>query len=121
MTTFSIKRVYEAPTADDGLRVLVDRLWPRGVKKTDLHAEWCKDLAPSPQLRTWWGHDPARFNDFAVAYRAELDDRGAALLDEVRELFGTAAHVTLVYAAKDPHVNHALVLRDWLTEHFTDR
>lgn len=116
MTEFAIKRVYEDPAEDDGLRILVDRLWPRGLRKESLEAEWEKDLAPSPELRKWWGHDPAHFDEFAEAYRGELDERGDALVDETRDLIGDAPKVTLLYAAKDPQVNHALVLRDWLAE-----
>jgi uncharacterized protein YeaO (DUF488 family) len=68
-----IRRAYEDPLPDDGYRVLVDRLWPRGVKKEALQLDlWAKDLAPSPELRQWFGHDPARFRDFAKRYRAEL-------------------------------------------------
>ncbi len=109
---FQIKRIYEAPSPRDGLRVLVDRLWPRGVKKSDAQLGlWLKDVAPSPGLRTWFGHDPKRFADFRRRYRAEL--AGNSSLSELRRL-GDKRRVTLLYAAHDPAVNHAVVLRDIL-------
>ena len=75
MTTFTIDRIYGPINDVEGYRVLVDRLWPRGVSKGDAALdEWCKDLAPSPHLRTWWNHDPASLDEFASRYRAELDD-----------------------------------------------
>lgn len=110
-----IKRVYDDPAPSDGFRVLVDRLWPRGVtrERADLDL-WDKDVAPSPQLREWWDHDPARFDEFAQRYRAELAGSPAvdALLDQVRAHDAT----TLLFAAHDPAVNHAVILRDVLDE-----
>jgi len=108
-----IKRVYEAPEASDGFRVLVDRLWPRGVSHERAALDlWLKNAAPSPALRTWWNHDRARFDEFANSYRQELSTNPAvAQLIEIIQREGT---VTLVYAAHDPKVNHALVLRDYL-------
>ncbi len=109
---FQIKRIYDAPGPTDGLRVLVDRLWPRGVKKSDAHLGlWLKDVAPSSGLRTWFGHDPRRFADFRRRYRAELLEN--PVLGELRKL-GGRKRVTLLYAAHDPAVNHAVVLRDVL-------
>jgi uncharacterized protein YeaO (DUF488 family) len=110
-----LKRVYEAPARHDGRRVLVERLWPRGVSKDDARiAEWLRDLAPSPELRRWYAHDPAKWPEFRRRYRAEL--RAArrrrlleALADEAR--CGT---VTLVYAARDTERNSAVVVRDAL-------
>lgn len=114
MGTVSIKRVYAPASPADGYRVLVDRLWPRGETHQEADVDdWLKDIAPSSALRTWWGHDPARFDEFARRYDAELDANPAA----VRELRGIVdAHpaVTLIYAARDPEVNHARVLRDYL-------
>jgi uncharacterized protein YeaO (DUF488 family) len=108
-----IKRAYEPPSPADGTRILVDRLWPRGVKKEALAlASWHKDVAPSTALRQWFGHRADRFAEFAARYRKELDaDPAAAAF-----LHGLPARgrVTLVYAARDPQVNHAAVLRDWL-------
>lgn len=117
MTEFRLKRAYESADAQDGARLLVDRLWPRGVRKDALDAVWVKEAAPSSHLRTEWHHDPEHFEDFATAYRAELDAAGAGLLRQLRTLIGDAPRVTLVYAAKDPLINHAVVLRDWLEAH----
>jgi len=112
-STLRIKRVYAAPAADDGFRVLVDRLWPRGVSRQDAELDaWARDVAPSPELRTWWQHDPARFAEFATRCRAELA-RGDAL-DALRALLAPHRVVTLLYGARDPEVNHAAVLHDVL-------
>lgn len=109
MTSFQIKRAYEEPAADDGWRVLVDRLWPRGLKKEAAELDaWLKDVAPTPDLRTWWDHDPDRMEEFAARYRAELDDNPA--LDQLRRMGQVHDTVTLLYAARDTHVNHARVL-----------
>ena len=113
MGQVDIKRVYEQAADEDGIRILVDRLWPRGVSKERAALSgWLKDVAPSSDLRRWWHHDPDRFEDFARRYRTELDDNPALgdLLSIVREHDRT----TLVYAAKDPAVNHALILRDYI-------
>ncbi len=115
MGQVDIKRVYEQAADEDGVRILVDRLWPRGVSKERAALSgWLKDVAPSPDLRRWWHHDPDRFEDFARRYRTELDDNPALedLLGIVREHDRT----TLVYAAKDPAVNHALILRDYIRQ-----
>jgi uncharacterized protein YeaO (DUF488 family) len=110
--TFQIKRVYEAASPSDGTRILVDRLWPRGLKKSDAHlAFWMKDVAPSPQLRQWFHHDPERFAEFRRRYSQEL--KGNAALADLRKL-GRNKRVTLLYAAHDPKVNHALVLKGQL-------
>jgi uncharacterized protein YeaO (DUF488 family) len=108
-----LKRAYDEPAAADGKRILVDRLWPRGVKK-DAAAidQWAKDIAPSDALRTWFGHDPARWSEFRRRYIAEL--RGhAAELDELRAL-AKRGPVTLVYGARDEEHNQAVVIRDLL-------
>jgi uncharacterized protein YeaO (DUF488 family) len=110
--TFQIKRIYESAQPSDGARVLVDRLWPRGVKKADAHLDyWMKDVAPSAELRLWFGHVPARFHEFRRRYEAELT--GNQSVGELRKL-GRDNQVTLLYAAHDPEVNHALVLRSVL-------
>jgi len=110
--TFQIKRIYESAKASDGTRILVDRLWPRGVKKTDAHLDqWMKEVAPTTALRLWFGHDPAKFPEFKTRYEAELS--GNPGIDELRKL-GKAKPVTLLYAAHDPKVNHALVLQAFL-------
>jgi uncharacterized protein YeaO (DUF488 family) len=106
--TFQIKRVYEPSSPKDGIRVLVDRLWPRGLKKTDADlASWTKDIAPSPPLRVWFSHKPERFAEFKRRYTAELRDNPA--LPELRKL-GKGHLVTLLYGAHDPQINHAVVL-----------
>jgi uncharacterized protein YeaO (DUF488 family) len=106
--TFRVKRVYEPAAASDGTRVLVDRLWPRGLKKLDAHiSTWMKDVAPSPALRHCFGHDPARFSEFKRRYTTEL--RRNPALAELRKL-GKGRRVTLLYGARDPQVNHAVVL-----------
>ena len=108
-----IKRIYEPPAADDGQRILVDRLWPRGVSKerADL-SEWMKDIAPSTALREWFGHDPARWAEFQRRYRAELQGHQVEL-DQIRALAQKGV-VTLVYSARDELHNDAVVLRDVL-------
>ncbi len=106
-----IKRVYDAPDPTDGYRVLIDRLWPRGVSRERAHIdEWARDLAPSGDLRKWFGHDPERFQKFRECYRRELGEH-AGEIDGLRE---RARHgpVTLVYAARDEQHNDAVVLAE---------
>jgi len=106
-----LKRAYESPSANDGTRVLVDRLWPRGVAKADAAVDvWLKDLAPSTALRKWFGHDPARWPEFRQRYAEELRQH-PELFDQLREL-ARAGPVTLVYSAHDELHNDAVVLRD---------
>lgn len=112
-----IKRIYEAAAADDGFRVLVDRLWPRGISKERAALDdWWKDIAPSPELRTWFGHKEERFAEFAEKYRTELSTGTAAPthMVTVNEHLAAGENVTLLYGAKDPKINQALVLRDWM-------
>ncbi len=110
---FQIKRIYEPAVPSDGTRVLVDRLWPRGVKKSNARVDlWMKDVAPSTPLRQWFQHDPERFDAFARRYTSEL--KGNPALAELRKL-GKAKPVTLLYAAHDPRINHARVLQSALT------
>jgi uncharacterized protein YeaO (DUF488 family) len=112
-----IARAYEEPGAGDGYRVLVDRLWPRGVRKDALAIDaWTKEVAPSDELRRWFGHDPARWEEFVERYREELARPPAAEL--VGELVARAKRgpVTLVYGAKDEAHNQAVVLRDVIEE-----
>ena len=106
--TVALKRAYEAPADTDGTRVLVDRLWPRGVPKARARIDvWLKDVAPSTQLRKWFGHDPDKWTEFQRRYRAEL--KGSEALAELRKL-AREGHVTLVYGAKDEEHNDAVVL-----------
>jgi uncharacterized protein YeaO (DUF488 family) len=108
-----IKRAYEPPAPADGARVLVDRLWPRGVSKKTLALDrWDKEIAPSDALRRWFGHDPARWEEFRRRYKAELKQH-ATLLEALRELAGRAP-LTLVYGAQDEAHNDAVVLREVL-------
>ena len=115
MGQVDIKRVYEQAADEDGVRILVDRLWPRGVSKERAALSgWLKDVAPSPDLRRWWHHDPEHFEDFARRYRTELDDNPA--LEDLLSIVREHDRTTLVYAAKDPAVNHALILRDYIRQ-----
>ncbi len=108
-----IKRAYEEASTHDGTRILVDRLWPRGIKKTDAAiSRWAKDVAPSSQLRKWFGHDPARWEEFRRRYQAELAGKHE-LLTELRKLASTGP-LTLVYSAHDQEHNQAVVLRETL-------
>lgn len=111
-----IKRVYEAAAERDGTRVLVDRLWPRGLSKAEAELDaWAKQLAPSPELRKWFGHDPQRFDRFAERYRRELVGNRSHV-EALLAGFDRRRRLTLLYAAKDPVINHAAVLRDFLVE-----
>jgi len=109
-----VKRAYEKPEAADGTRILVDRLWPRGVKKeaAKIHV-WAKDIAPSTALRKWFGHDPARFAEFRRRYTAELRAH-TEKLDKMREL-SLLGPITLIFAARDQEHNEAVIIRDVLT------
>lgn len=113
--TVSLKRAYEPVSPGDGMRVLVDRLWPRGVSQEQLAVDfWLKEVAPSDALRRWYGHKPDRWESFAAKYRGELARRAdlLRLLDELRR----RGHVTLLYGARDAARNNAVVLREVLEE-----
>lgn len=111
-----IKRAYEAPTADDGDRYLVDRLWPRGIKKENLEiVDWIKDLGPSTELRKWFGHDPVRWEEFQKRYRKELSEKQELFKPILASL--KKGPVTLVYSAKDEEHNQAVVLYKLILEH----
>jgi uncharacterized protein YeaO (DUF488 family) len=115
-TDVRVRRVYDEPASHDGARVLVDRIWPRGLTKAkaDL-TEWCKQVAPSTALRRWYGHDPAKFEEFVSRYRAELEQpERAAALQHLRELAGNRP-LTLLTATKDPSISEAAVLADLLS------
>jgi uncharacterized protein YeaO (DUF488 family) len=111
----TVKRAYESPTARDGRRFLVDRLWPRGVKKEELKLSgWVKEVAPSNELRKWFGHDPEKWDEFKRRYRTELQHSPEAwqpLLEAARE-----GDLTLVYSARDTEHNNALVLKAFLED-----
>ena len=108
-----VKRAYDPPGSDDGLRILIDRLWPRGVTKTALKLDaWVKPLSPSNELRKWYSHDPEKFAEFRRRYIAELKAQGEAL-DELRETV-RGRTVTLLTATKELDLSHATVLRELL-------
>src|SRR5438105_14384358 len=108
------KRVYDPPGRNDGKRVLVDRLWPRGLKKDVAAIDlWLRHVAPSSELRRWFGHDAKRWAEFRRRYAAELDRNRAAL----KPLFEATGIVTLLFAARDPGKNNAVALADWLKAH----
>lgn len=108
-----VKRAYDAPGPEDGVRVLVDRLWPRGLRREAARIDlWVRDVAPSASLRTWFAHDPARFPEFRRRYRAELDARPEAL-EPLRALL-RRGRVTLLFGARDREHNQAVVLADHL-------
>ena len=110
-----VRRAYDEPEPDDGARVLVDRLWPRGVSKQAAHLlEWAKDVAPSDELRRWYGHDPAKFEEFRRRYLAELDQpEERATVDQLRGL-AASGPLTLITATKDVQISQAAVLADLL-------
>jgi uncharacterized protein YeaO (DUF488 family) len=111
--TIGLKRAYEPATGDDGTRILVERLWPRGVSKEKAAIDWWpREIAPSTELRRWFGHDSARWEEFRRRYRAELDARGD-LLEEVKRRVEEGP-VTFVYAARDEEHNSAVVLKEYL-------
>lgn len=115
MTTLAIKNVREAPSRADGHRVLVDGMWPRGVSKQDADlGDWCKQVAPSDELRKWFGHREERFAEFRRRYRDELE--GSEGLAELRRVLREHDTVTLLYAAKDSEHNNAVVLLEYLRE-----
>ncbi len=104
-----IKRIYESPEPEDGYRMLVDRLWPRGLKKEKAFIdEWNKNIAPSPELRKWFGHKPENFKQFSKLYTTELKTK-AAELKRIKSIQKNQ-NLTLLYAAKDTQINHAAVL-----------
>jgi uncharacterized protein YeaO (DUF488 family) len=108
-----IKRSYAKPDSDDGIRILVDRIWPRGIKKEDLKPdEWLKEIAPSDELRKWFGHDVKKWGEFQRCYFAELDDKPEMwkpILEAIRK-----GKVTLLFSAKDERHNNALALKAYL-------
>ncbi len=109
----AVRRIYDKAQASDGTRVLVDRIWPRGISKTAAALDlWLPGVAPTAELRTWFGHDPARFDDFRARYEKELAGNGAAV-DQLRALL-PRGRLTLLYGARDETHNQAVVLAAWL-------
>jgi uncharacterized protein YeaO (DUF488 family) len=114
--TINIKRIYEAYDEADGLRILVDRLWPRGIKKETAHVDrWFKEIAPSTQLRKWYDHDPEKFSVFKKKYKTELNQTNA--LDELINYIDHHKQITLLFAAKDAELSNAAVLREIIISH----
>ena len=118
MTEIKLKRVYDDPQENDGYRILIDRLWPRGVKKEDLPYDlWNKEITPSNDLRKWFDHDPDKFNQFKSAYKEELikNEETAGFAETIKEEL-VEQDVTLLYSAKDKEYNHAIILKEFLNE-----
>jgi uncharacterized protein YeaO (DUF488 family) len=111
------RRVYDSPAPDDGTRVLVDRIWPRGLRKDAAHVDhWAKDVAPSAELRSWYGHDPAKFDEFSRRYAEELEDPASReALDQLRAL-ALSGPLTLLTATKEIDISQATVLAGMLTK-----
>jgi len=115
MKQLKIKRIYDAWSSNDGVRILVDRLWPRGVKKEDAHLDyWFKDIAPGTDLRKWFAHMPERFEEFSKKYIDELEDK-KPLIKQIEDML-KSKNVTLLYAAKSPEINHAIVLKNFIEQ-----
>lgn len=118
MNMFKIKRIYDEYSSDDGIRVLVDRLWPRGISKEKAKLDhWFKNVAPSTELRKWFHHEPDKFQEFTVKYRQELNENNPVELQELMEL-GEDHVVTLLYSAKNEEHNQAKVLIGYFQERF---
>lgn len=116
MATIALKRVYEDPETDDGCRVLVDRLWPRGLSKERAALDhWFRDLAPSNELRRWYGHDPEKWDEFRRRYRKELNANPEAL-EPLRHLLKTEHKVTLLFSSRNETHNNAVALAQFLRE-----
>ena len=110
-----LKRAYDEPSKQDGLRILVERLWPRGVSKENAAVDlWLKDLAPSTELRKWFGHDPAKWDEFRKRYWSELGEKGDLLTLLTHRT--TEGNVTFVFAAKDEERNSAVALKEYLEQ-----
>lgn len=113
-----LKRIYEDPVEGDGYRVLVDRLWPRGVSKEEARLDgWLKEIAPSTELRKWFDHEPKKFDEFSKRYKGELTQK-EEVVDHVLNI-AEGQKVTLLYAAKDEVHNHAIVLKEFLDKYAT--
>jgi uncharacterized protein YeaO (DUF488 family) len=114
-----IKRIYEQPAEEDGFRILVDRLWPRGIKKETAKIDlWLKEVAPSGELRKWFSHDPEKWEEFRKKYAAELDAK-QPLLKEIRQMEKEKGTVTLLYSARDVEHNNAVALKAVLEKYAT--
>ena len=115
MKTIDIKRIYDEPSDKDGYRVLVDRIWPRGISKKDASLdEWNKEIAPTTELRKWFDHEEERFKEFSKRYHEELKDKENDL-EKLRKI-AKKGTLTLLYAAKNPEINQAVVLKEVLSK-----
>jgi uncharacterized protein YeaO (DUF488 family) len=113
MMELAIKRIYDEPATSDGYRVLVDRLWPRGMSKQKAALnDWCKEIAPSTELREWFGHKPERFQEFKARYEDELQHN--AKLAEILAEWQNHQKVTLLYATRDPRLNEATIIKEFI-------
>ena len=111
-----LKRAYDKPSDKDGSRILVDRIWPRGISKDNIQIDdWLKDIAPSTKLRKWFGHDPEKWNEFKKRYFQELINK-QEIVDTIRNQMKNR-HVTLVYSAKDQEFNNATALKEYIENH----
>ncbi len=108
-----VKRVYDEPSSSDGFRILVDRLWPRGISKDRIDL-WLKEVAPSNELRKWFNHEPAKWPDFQKKYKEELKNNPA--VENLKEVIKEHSPVTLLFGAHDTEYNQAIVLKNWLEE-----
>lgn len=116
MKKLRVKKIYETPAATDGYRVLIDRLWPRGIKRENANIDaWLKEIAPSTELRKWFGHNPDRWNPFCEKYFEELTDNPA--LTQLYEYLHHHRQLTLLYGAKEQQYNHAVGLVTYLQKH----
>lgn len=116
MTKVRLKRVYDDYTASDGYRILVDRLWPRGIKKENAHVDlWLKEIAPSTELRKWFNHEPEKWPTFSQKYREEII-ANTNVTEQLKLALKNQKTVTLLYGAKDEQHNQAVVLQKWLQE-----
>ena len=115
MANIKVKRIYEPFSADDGYRILVDRLWPRGMTKEAAHVDkWLKDIAPSTELRQWFHAEPGRWEQFKMKYLGEL--KKSNTIDELLSYINEHQTVTLLYSVKDEEQNHALIIRDLIAQ-----
>lgn len=118
MAQLQIKRVREDKAQGDGARILVDKLWPRGVSKDHAALDhWFKELAPTDELRKWFGHDPEKFEEFSDRYRQELDEDASGEVAELKQVLRDVGAAILLYDAKDEQHNNAVVLLGWLRDH----
>lgn len=112
-----VKRVYDPPSSDDGVRILVDRLWPRGLRKDAVRVDvWLRDVAPSDELRRWFGHDPSKWEEFKRRYFEELKNNKA--VEELMKLIRDGKTITLLYSTKSPY-NNAVALKEYLESKLT--